>query len=86
MDEGISKMKRTTLPKEASSTRDHYLKELTRAPAIHKLIGEGTLVDDNGDAPVKSASDYSYSASSHGGINYRLVGDAGGMLSPASPI
>jgi len=52
-----------------------YLASLNLAPGVVKLIGKGMLVAGS----VKSASDFSYSAPSYAGPNYRIVGDAGGQ-------
>lgn len=55
------------------SLHTHYREQLHLAPELVKLIGTGELRTD-----IKSASDYSYSASSYAGEGYRIVGDAGG--------
>lgn len=63
-------------PNAASSTLAiRYLANLTFAPGVVNLIGEGKLVEGS----VKTASDFSYSAPSYAGPNYRVVGDAGGQ-------
>lgn len=49
----------------------------TLAPDITKLLGEGQLV-----SPIKSASDYSYSASAYAIPQARIVGDAGCFIDP----
>lgn len=54
-----------------------YLVNLSLAPGVVKLIAKGKLVPGS----VKSASDFSYSAPSYAGPNYRIVGDAGGQFS-----
>jgi flavine halogenase len=65
-----------------SSTASHYLLNISLAPGVQKLIGAtGTLVnkpsaDDN---IVRSASDFSYSASMYARNGYCIVGDAGGQ-------
>jgi flavin-dependent dehydrogenase len=59
------------------SSKDFYLHSLNLVPGIKELIGQGELVSD-----VKSASDWSYSAS-HYAIHYaRVVGDAGAFIDP----
>jgi flavin-dependent dehydrogenase len=55
-----------------------YLQELKRTPALLSLIGDGTLVKDHGQV-IRSASDYSYSATSYAGPNHRCIGDAAGV-------
>ncbi|KAG6837830.1 hypothetical protein H0H93_016198 [Arthromyces matolae] len=56
-----------------------YLSNLVLAPGVTRLItSKGKLVDGN----VKTASDFSYSASSYAGNNYRIVGDAGAFIDP----
>ncbi len=69
----------------AGKTKEFYLEELKLAPGIMALIGEsGKLKSsapgeaEEGATQIKSASDYSYQASSYGGPGYRIVGDAGG--------
>lgn len=70
---------------------EHY------APGILKLIRPGKLLQSsksetrmgaNGvekvEGPVRTASDFSYSAPSYGGLGYRIVGDAGGEYRPAA--
>ncbi|KAJ7204695.1 putative halogenase, partial [Mycena pura] len=51
--------------------KDHYLEQLKLAPGLVRLLGDGELVTD-----IKSAGDYSYSATHYAGSRYRLVGDA----------
>jgi hypothetical protein len=59
-----------------------YLKVLDLAPGVKRLLGSesvmlrGELESDT----VRTASDYSYSASSYAGENFRVVGDAAGMF------
>ncbi|KAG6913405.1 hypothetical protein DXG01_007066, partial [Tephrocybe rancida] len=51
-----------------------YLSTLALAPGVVRLITtNGNMVEGS----VKSASDFSYSAPSYAGINYRIIGDAG---------
>lgn len=58
-----------------STLAARYLANLSFAPGVVRLIGEGKLVEGS----VKTASDFSYSAPSYAGPNYRVVGDAGGQ-------
>ncbi|KAF8999777.1 hypothetical protein BDQ17DRAFT_1391411 [Cyathus striatus] len=81
MDEEISKKKKAILDKEHSTLTDHYIKEMDTAPGIKKLLENATLVKETTPA-IKSASDYSYSATSYSGPNYRIVGDAGAFIDP----
>ncbi|KAG2040546.1 FAD/NAD-binding domain-containing protein [Suillus americanus] len=61
----------------------HYKEELlSRAPAVLKLIGKATLRNDGTPEAVKSASDFSYSASSYAGDHFRLAGDSGAFIDP----
>ncbi|KAF8168995.1 hypothetical protein K438DRAFT_1615682, partial [Mycena galopus ATCC 62051] len=66
------------------SLQDHYLDQFTFAPKLKKLLGAAQLrVDATGQTPtVKSASDFSYSASSYAGDHFRLVGDASAFIDP----
>jgi hypothetical protein len=71
------------------SLEARYRQKLALAPGVIKLIGDGTLIpfpaedldahDINTTSAVKvrSASDYSYSASEYAGPGFRIVGDAG---------
>ncbi|KAK3394798.1 hypothetical protein B0H63DRAFT_461993 [Podospora didyma] len=54
-----------------------YHESLKLAPSVLALIGEGKFTTN-----VKSASDYSYSASSYAFPNARIVGDAGAFIDP----
>ncbi|KAG1850803.1 putative halogenase [Suillus subalutaceus] len=61
----------------------HYKEELlSRAPGVLKLIGKATLRNDGTPEAVKSASDFSYSASSYAGDHFRLAGDSGAFIDP----
>lgn len=68
---------------KGSSLEDRYRFSISLAPGLVKLIGPGRIVQKNGvdgqpDQLIRSASDFSYSASSYGGPGFRLIGDAGG--------
>ncbi|KAG2059626.1 FAD/NAD(P)-binding domain-containing protein [Suillus hirtellus] len=60
----------------------HYKEELRRAPGVLRLIGNGTLRNNATVEAVKSASDFSYSASSYAGDHFRLAGDSGAFIDP----
>ncbi|KAG1823475.1 putative halogenase, partial [Suillus subaureus] len=60
----------------------HYKEELSRAPGVLRLIGNGTLQNDGTPEAVKSASDFSYSAPSYAGDHFRLAGDSGAFIDP----
>jgi len=51
--------------------------QMQYAPGLLKLLGAATM-----DSELKSASDYSYSASSYAGDHYRLAGDAAAFIDP----
>ncbi|EPQ54055.1 FAD/NAD P-binding domain-containing protein [Gloeophyllum trabeum ATCC 11539] len=53
-----------------------YLDALKSAPGVMDLIGDGVLT------PVKSTSDWSYSASCYAGAGWRIIGDAGAFIDP----
>ncbi|KAJ6562743.1 putative halogenase [Mycena vulgaris] len=55
----------------------HYLTQLKLAPGVIRLLGCAILTSE-----VKSAGDYSYSASHYAGPNYRIAGDAGAFIDP----
>ncbi|OTA94904.1 hypothetical protein M434DRAFT_29445 [Hypoxylon sp. CO27-5] len=58
-------------------TKEFYLQSLELAPGIRELLSKGELVSD-----VKSASDWSYSASSYAFPYARIAGDAGSFIDP----
>ncbi|KAG1824034.1 hypothetical protein EV424DRAFT_1527459 [Suillus variegatus] len=70
---------------KGKSLEYRYRLSITLAPTLVKLIGTGKMVQKEtaGGQPgqldllVRSASDFSYSASNYGGPGFRLVGDAG---------
>ncbi|KAH7908475.1 putative halogenase, partial [Hygrophoropsis aurantiaca] len=86
MNKDESTRKKTSSRKSAGisgySLQDHYLEELRRAPGVIKLIGEARLRDRGFSKAIKSASDYSYSATSYSGDHFRLAGDAGAFIDP----
>ncbi|KAJ5144351.1 hypothetical protein N7476_004836 [Penicillium atrosanguineum] len=59
------------------SSKEFYLENLKLVPGVEKLLVGAELVSD-----IKSASDWSYSASSYASPNVRLVGDAGCFIDP----
>lgn len=54
-----------------------YKQLIDLVPQIKTLLAEGEVQSD-----VKTASDWSYSASAYAGPNFRLVGDAGCFIDP----
>ncbi|KAL8926519.1 MAG: hypothetical protein Q9208_002846 [Pyrenodesmia sp. 3 TL-2023] len=70
----------TSMKKQSSSTKLFYLSALQLAPNLYKLLLNG----DGGEliSDIKSASDYSYSASSYASPYVRIVGDAGCFIDP----
>lgn len=81
MDKSISIRKKTTLREAAPdsySLKAHYLDQMQYAPGLRDLLKNARLKEYGADSEVKSASDYSYSASSYAGDHFRLVGDAAG--------
>ncbi|ESK93690.1 radh flavin-dependent halogenase [Moniliophthora roreri MCA 2997] len=58
---------------------DQYAFNLSLAPGVVKLITEHGKLEEGS---VKSATDFSYSASVYGGNGYRIVGDAGAFIDP----
>ncbi|CAO1598394.1 hypothetical protein XANCAGTX0491_002162 [Xanthoria calcicola] len=70
----------TSKKKQSSSTEDFYTSSLHLTPNLCKLVANGDgaeLVSE-----IKSASDYSYSASSYASPYVRIVGDAGCFIDP----
>lgn len=81
MDKSISIRKKSTLREkapDACSLKAHYLDQLQYAPGLRDLLGNAQFKGYGPDSEVKSASDYSYSASCYAGDHFRLVGDAAG--------
>lgn len=64
------------------AAEQRYIKALDLVPGVNQLLGlKGKMVRGEADlAAVRTASDYSYSASSYAGENYRIVGDAAGKF------
>ncbi|KAF7345543.1 hypothetical protein MVEN_01573000 [Mycena venus] len=54
----------------------HYHNQLKLVPGVMKLLAGATFLGE-----VKSAGDYSYSATGYAGPNYRIAGDAGAFVS-----
>lgn len=70
----------TSKKKRSSSTEQFYVSSLQLAPNLYKLLSNG----DGGEliSDIRSASDYSYSASSYASPYVRIVGDAGCFIDP----
>jgi flavin-dependent dehydrogenase len=82
MDKTISIRKKCDLREEKPdeySLKAHYLDQMQFTPGLRELLKNATLKEDINE-PIKSASDYSYSATSYAGDHYRLVGDAAGTI------
>ena len=77
----IANLKKSQMPPENRTARSHYMAELDLAPSVKALLGNATLIEDDGPA-IRSASDFSYHADSYAGPNYRIVGDAGAFIDP----
>jgi flavine halogenase len=75
MNQAIATSKKKEM--DSPSSRDFYLKSLDLVPGIKKLLSEGELVSD-----IKSASDWSYSASAYAFPQVRIAGDAGCFIDP----
>ena len=59
------------------SSKDFYLQSLDQVPRIQKLLEGAELLTD-----LKSASDWSYSASTYAFPHARIAGDAGCFIDP----
>ncbi|KAJ7745978.1 putative halogenase [Mycena olivaceomarginata] len=85
----VSETSHRTKKEQQPDLKAHYLSQLQLTPGLVKLLGDARLVSD-----IKSAGDYSYSASGnqYAGPNFRIAGDAGvhlaftGGLSAATTI
>ena len=66
-----------------AGAEQRYLKALDLTPGVKGLLGsEGLMLRGEPESDtVRTASDYSYSASSYAGENFRIVGDAAGAFS-----
>ncbi|OQE91609.1 hypothetical protein PENNAL_c0009G11320 [Penicillium nalgiovense] len=62
---------------DSPSSKEFYLENLNLVPGIQALLEKGELVSE-----VKSASDWSYSASSYAFPHVRIAGDAGCFIDP----
>ncbi|KAF7343089.1 putative halogenase [Mycena venus] len=76
LSEASSLMKKSKSPGLDSSTKAHYLRQIQLAPGLSNLLQNAKFLGE-----LKSAADYSYSASQYAGTNYRIVGDAGAFVS-----
>ena len=81
MHEEASRRKRTSDEKEILTKTAYYMSQLKLSPGVMKLLENATICSE-----IKSASDYSYSASSYAGPNFRLVGDAAGNIVIMKPL
>jgi hypothetical protein len=65
-----------------AGAEQRYLKALDLTPGVKRLLGsEGVMYRCESESDtVRTASDYSYSASSYAGENFRIVGDAAGTF------
>lgn len=59
------------------SSKGFYMESLNLVPGIKELLAHAELVSD-----IKSASDWSYSASKYGFPGVRIAGDAGSFIDP----
>ncbi|KAK5991367.1 Flavin-dependent halogenase aclH [Cladobotryum mycophilum] len=76
----VRNMHKANAEKQAAgcaSSKEFYMKCLDLVPRIKKLLSAGELASD-----IKSASDWSYSASSYAIPNARIAGDAGCFIDP----
>ncbi|KAF7348015.1 FAD/NAD(P)-binding domain-containing protein [Mycena sanguinolenta] len=75
MHQTASNAKKSTKP----TLTDHYLDQLQFVPGVRELIGEeGSMMSDS----IKSAADYSYSATRYAGDHFRIIGDAANFVDP----
>jgi hypothetical protein len=86
----IAKKRAMTASGDDKSLTAHYHAQLQLAPGLVRLLADGELISEIKSAggtllarsfshlANRSGVDYSYSATSYAGPNYRLVGDAAG--------
>jgi hypothetical protein len=65
-----------------SNLHAHYLQEIQRLPGLRNLLEKATLRNSGLPDSIKSASDFTYSASTYAGDRYRIAGDAGAFIDP----
>lgn len=80
MHENALKAKKALMKERDSYS--FYMEEIKKAPQILGLLEGAELVTDRPGPAIKTASDYSYSASSYAGPGYRVAGDAGCFIDP----
>ena len=70
-----------------AGAEQRYLKAVDLSPGVKRLLGSESVMlrGESESDTVRTASDYSYSASSYAGENFRLVGDAAGIFSILMP-
>ena len=85
-DVGAEKRKRYTTGDHAEKFHQFYLDELKRAPGLIDLLGNGQLRQPEGEAAVKTTSDFSYAARDYAGDHFRIAGDAGGASQTTLPV
>ncbi|KAJ7661574.1 hypothetical protein DFH06DRAFT_1192690 [Mycena polygramma] len=81
MHHTISNAKKQTVTANGQTRTllEHYLDQLQFVPGVRELIGDkGSMIDGS----LKSAADYSYSASSYSGDHFRIIGDAANFVDP----
>ncbi|KZP00964.1 putative halogenase [Calocera viscosa TUFC12733] len=78
----IQKKQAAKAANSGTTMKEHYLRQMKLCPGLMKLVADAELVDDGVTPVVRSASDYSYTATNYGGDHYRLVGDAGAFIDP----
>ncbi|KAJ7127261.1 putative halogenase [Mycena crocata] len=76
LKEDASRAKKSSLSGD-DVLQTHYLAQLKLAPGVIRLLGAAKLSGE-----VRSAGDYSYSASHYAGPNFRIAGDAGAFIDP----
>lgn len=81
-DVAASKKKSSATDDLYTKNKQFYLDELKRAPGLMELLGDGNLRASEGEAEIKTTSDFSYAAGSYGGDHFRIAGDAGGTSLP----
>ncbi|KAJ7198970.1 hypothetical protein GGX14DRAFT_573055 [Mycena pura] len=64
---------------KTSGLKEHYLDQLQFCPGVRELLGEDAKLVEGS---IKTASDYSYFASSYSGDHFRVIGDAANFVDP----
>jgi len=78
MNQDVFNKKKQLMHKDSNTLRRFYEEQLRLAPDIIGFLKDGATLATE----IRTASDYSYSASSYAGSHFRLAGDAASFIDP----